>query len=139
MVRGSYLDVAVLDTDDVSARGNLTNSWTGSQDAVSEVGGDMDLVTGAKRVYVIMRQSTNETVPRMRRHCRFSLTVRGLGFPRLCGPVRRRAERESFRDLEAGSRGDGGARSRTAEGDLVLAGDGNRGCEGPYPTGARER
>ena len=76
MVRGGHLDVAILGAYEVAENGDLAN-WSTGPGSVPAVGGAMDLVHGAKRVYVITDHVTKKGEPKLVRKC--SLPLTGLG------------------------------------------------------------
>jgi 3-oxoadipate CoA-transferase beta subunit len=75
MIRAGYIDVTVMGAYQVSARGDLANWSTGEPDAIPAVGGAMDLATGAKQVFVIMRHATKAGEPRIVETCTYPLTA----------------------------------------------------------------
>lgn len=77
MIRGGHLDICVLGALEVAANGDLAN-WSTGTGAVPAVGGAMDLVTGAKAVYVMASHCTREGEPKLVTECRYPLTGRAV-------------------------------------------------------------
>ena len=77
MIRGGHIDYCVLGAMQVAKNGDLANWSTGAKDAIPAVGGAMDLVAGAKMIYVITRHTTKDGAPKLVDTCTYPLT--GLG------------------------------------------------------------
>ena len=77
MIRGGHIDYCVLGAMQVAKNGDLANWSTGAKDAIPAVGGAMDLVAGAKTIYVITRHTTKDGIPKLVDTCTYPLT--GLG------------------------------------------------------------
>ena len=81
MIRGGYMDVAVLGALQVSENGDLAgwnNPERGFSDDIGNIGGSMDLAVGAKKVIVTMTHVTNKGEPKIVKECTYPVTARGV-------------------------------------------------------------
>jgi 3-oxoadipate CoA-transferase beta subunit len=72
MIRGGHIDYCVLGAMEISITGDLANWSTGK--GIPAVGGAMDLVAGAKNVFVMTQHLTKEGKPKLVKKCSFPLT-----------------------------------------------------------------
>ena len=76
MIRGGHIDYCVLGAMEISIDGDLANWSTGK--GIPAVGGAMDLVAGAKNVFVMTQHLTKEGKPKLVKKCTLPLTGSGV-------------------------------------------------------------
>jgi len=81
MIRGGYMDAAVLGALQVSEEGDLAgwqNPGRGLPEDIGNIGGSMDLAVGARKVIIAMMHVTNDGQYKIVKKCSYPLTARGV-------------------------------------------------------------
>lgn len=81
MIRGGYMDVAVMGALQVSEKGDFAgwnNPERGLPEHIGNIGGSMELAVGAKKVIIAMMHTTQEGGLKIVKKCTYPLTAVGV-------------------------------------------------------------
>ena len=73
MIRGGHIDATFLGTLQVDEKGNIAN-WIVPGKMLAGMGGAMDLITGAKIVYIVSEHCSKDGASKLMKLCTFPLT-----------------------------------------------------------------
>ena len=78
MIRGGHVDVTVMGAFQVNESGDFASWMNPSRglNGVGNIGGSMDLATGAKKLFIAMEHTTNNGMPKIVRELTYPATAR---------------------------------------------------------------
>ncbi len=74
MIRGGYIDIAMLGVMEISEKGDLAN-WMFPTRGVGNIGGGMDLAFNAKKVICLTEHTSKDGKPKIVKRCSLPLTA----------------------------------------------------------------
>ena len=79
MIRGGYMDTAVLGALQVSEKGDIAgwNIPSSGRGKIGNIGGSMDLAVGARELIIAMEHVTKTGEPKIVKQCSYPLTAKG--------------------------------------------------------------